>query len=258
MGGWTRACAATSIGRIRSRNEDAYLLLPEQRLYAVADGMGGHQRGDVAANLCISALRDWFTGRVADEAVHPLVQRVREMFHLGSRGEADLVAAVEFANRLIYDMAFESPALRGMGTTLVVAYFHGTTLFVAYSGDSRIYRLRKGRLVQLSVDHSLLNEYLRLRMIRPSEARSFPYKNVIMKALGLTDRGAFDFFTRRVQRDDLYLLCSDGLTDMVEDRDIQRILLGSGTLEERCHHLVEAAEEAGGHDNITAVLVGHE
>ncbi len=255
MGDRPEAWAESVVGRVRRRNEDAYLVLPEQGLYAVADGMGGHQRGDVAASVCVGALRDWFTGRVGDEAMNPLVRRVRDVFRLRSRGEADLLAAVEFANRLILDMASESEALAGMGTTLVAAYFHGATLFVVYSGDSRVYRLREGRLRQLSVDHSLLNEYLRLDMIRPSEARSFPYRNVILKAIGLSERAAMDFFKRRVRPGDLYLLCSDGLTDMLEDDVIRGILDGPGSLEDRGHRLVAAAEEAGGHDNITVVLV---
>lgn len=247
--------AESVVGRVRQRNEDTFLVLPEQLLFAVADGMGGHHRGDVASRVCVDALRDWFTGHVSDEAMNPLVRRVREVFGLRTRGEADLLAAVEFANRMIWDMASESEAMSGMGTTLVAAYFHGSTLFVVYSGDSRVYRLREGRLKQLSVDHSLLNEYLRLEMIRPSEARSFPYRNVILKAIGLSERASMDFFKRRVRRGDLYLLCSDGLTEMVEDEAISRILVGPGSLEDRGHRLVEAALEAGGHDNITVVLV---
>lgn len=247
--------ADSVVGHVRPRNEDAYLVLPEQSLYVVADGMGGHQRGDVASRICVEALRDWFTGRIGDEALNPLLQRVREVFGLRTRGEADLLAAVEFANRLILDMASTSESFTGMGTTLVAAYFHGSTLFVVYSGDSRIYRLRNGRLKQLSVDHSLLNEYLRLEIIRPSQVKSFPYRNVIMKAIGLSERAAMDFFKRRVREGDLYLLCSDGLTDMIPDEEIRRILLEPGSIEERGRRLVNAALDAGGQDNITVVLV---
>lgn len=250
-----QACAVSSVGRVRRRNEDAYLVLPERGLYAVADGMGGHQRGDVAANLCIGALRDWFAGGVEDEAMTPLLRRVWDVFGLRTRGERDLLAALEFANRLILTAASESGSMAGMGTTVVAAYFHGSTVFVVYSGDSRIYRLRGGRFRQLSRDHSLLNEYLRLEMIQPSEAKSFPYRNVILKAIGLSERAQVDFFRRRVLGGDLYLLCSDGLTDMLEDEAIREILLRPETLDERGRRLVAAAEEAGGHDNITVVLV---
>lgn len=253
--GLTAGCAATNVGRVRQRNEDAFLLMPEQDLYVVADGMGGHQRGDVAANLCVDAIRDWFTGKVGDDTVNRLAGAVQRLFGLKSPGETDLVAAVEFANRIIFDMSAASAAFRGMGTTLVAAYFHGSTLFVVFSGDSRIYRLRNGKLRQLSRDHSLLNEYLRLEMIKPSEARSFPHRNVIMKALGLKERAEMEFFRRRIVRGDLYVLCSDGLTDMVEDDEIERILTCGDPLQERCDALVDAALDAGGVDNVTVALV---
>jgi protein phosphatase len=251
----TQGVGVSHVGRVRARNEDAYLLMPEQALYVVADGMGGHQRGDVAANLCVDAIRDWFTGKVSDDTVNALGGAVQRLFGLKSPGETDLVAAVEFANRIIFDMSQASSSFRGMGTTLVASYFHGSQVFVVFSGDSRIYRLRKGNLRQLSRDHSLLNEYLRLEMIRPSDARSFPHRNVIMKALGLKERAEMEFFRRRTQRGDLYLLCSDGLTDMIEDDEIERILTGGGTLQERCDSLVEAALDGGGVDNVTVALV---
>jgi protein phosphatase len=228
--------------------------MPEQDLYIVADGMGGHQRGDVAANLCVDSIRDWFTGKVGDDMMTRLASAVGSLFGLRSPGETDLVAAIEFANRVIYEMSVASTAFRGMGTTLVATYFHGSTMFVAFSGDSRVYRMRGGRLRQLSRDHSLLNEYLRLEMIKPSDARAFPHRNVIMKALGLKERAELEFFRRRAQKDDLYLLCSDGLTDMIDDDEIARILERDGTLEDRCQRLVDAAMEAGGHDNITVLL----
>lgn len=250
----TRAFAATSVGRVRQRNEDAFLLMPEQNLYVVVDGMGGHQRGDVAANLCVEAIRDWFSGNVNNDTAGRVVNLVRGLFGLKSPGEMELVAAIEFANRIIYEMSAASTAFRGMGTTLVAGYFHGSTLFVVFSGDSRIYRLRGGRLKQLTHDHSLLNEYIRLDMIKPSEARTFPYRNVIMRALGLKERADIEFFRRRAEEGDLYLLCTDGLTDMIEDRLIADIMMSAGSLEERCQRLVDAAMEAGGLDNITVLL----
>lgn len=254
-GGRTRAVAVTDVGRVRSRNEDAFLLLPEQDLYVVADGMGGHQRGDVAAALCVDAVRDWFTGKVSDDTMTKVGNMVRGLLGRPTPGETDLVAAVEFANRIIFEMSSASAAFRGMGTTVVAGYFHGSTLFVVYSGDSRIYRLRNGILRVLSQDHSLLNEYLRLQMIHPSEARSFPHRNVIMKALGLRERADIDFFRRRTQPGDLYLLCSDGLNDMIEDERILQVLEEGDTLEERAQGLVDAALQAGGVDNVTVALV---
>ena len=253
--GLTRAFATTSVGRVRPRNEDAFLVMPGHDLYVVADGMGGHQRGDVAANLCVDSIRDWFTGKVSDARMNGVVGLVRTLFGLRSDGETDLVAAVEFANRVIFDMSNSSPSLRGMGTTLVSTYFHGGQVFVVFSGDSRVYRCREGRLRQLSRDHSLVNEYIRMEMIRPSEARAFPHRNVIMKALGLKEQAELEFFRRKAVRGDIYLLCSDGLTDMIDDDEIEGILAGGASdLEGACRRLIEAAMDAGGHDNITVLL----
>jgi len=232
--------------------------MPEKDLYVVADGMGGHQRGDVAATLCVDAIRDWFSGKVDSDVVKDIVARVRESHDIRNRREGNLLASVDFANRLIINTAMQSEVFRGMGTTVVAALFHGSTLFVVYSGDSRIYRYRSGRLSQLSRDHSLVNEYIRLKMIRPSDARSFPYRNVIMKALGLKEETDVDCFTRRARPCDEYLLCSDGLTDMVTDEEIKTILDGDGTLQERCRALIDVAMDAGGLDNITAMLVEYD
>ncbi len=251
----TRACALSDVGRVRTRNEDAFLLLPEQELYVVADGMGGHQRGDVAAALCVDSVRDWFTGKVSDDTMTRIGNAVRGLLGRPTPGETDLVAAIEFANRIIFEMSAASTAFRGMGTTVVAAYFHGSTLFVVFSGDSRIYRMRNGHLRVLSQDHSLLNEYIRLKMIHPSEARAFPHRNVIMKALGLRERADIEFFRRRTQPGDLYLLCSDGLNDMLEDHVIQDLLNQGGTLEAKTRRLVDAALQAGGVDNVTVSLV---
>jgi len=253
--GRTRAYALTDVGRVRTRNEDTFLLLPEQELYLVADGMGGHQRGDVASSLCSDAVRDWFTGKVSDDTMTRVGNAVRGLLGQPTPGETDLVAAIEFANRIIFEMSAASNAFRGMGTTVVAAYFHGATLFVVFSGDSRIYRLRNGNLRVLSQDHSLLNEYIRLQMIHPSEARSFPHRNVIMKALGLREAADIEFFRRRVQVGDIYLLCSDGLNDMLDDETIEGLLNDGGSIEERSRRLVDAALDAGGVDNVTVMLV---
>lgn len=246
------------VGNVRQRNEDAFLIMSDQELYLVADGMGGHQRGDVAANLCVDAVRDWFMGKVGDETVSLIEKAVRNIFGQHSPGEMDLISAVDFANRIIYDMSSSSSALQGMGTTVVSVYFNGPNMFVLFSGDSRLYRFRNGRLRQITKDHSLLNEYLRLQMIKPEDAAAFPHKNVIMKALGLKPRAEMEFFRRRAVKGDVYLLCSDGLTDMITDDAIEAILSRGGEIEDLCQDLIGAAMTSGGHDNITALLVGYD
>ncbi|MBP7126710.1 serine/threonine-protein phosphatase [Myxococcota bacterium] len=248
--------ARTDVGRVRNRNEDAYLVMPESGLYLVADGMGGHRRGDVAAGLCTDAVRDWFSRKVGPRSRDLVAGALTALGARTRPGERELLAALEYANRMIFEMSASSMNFRGMGTTVVGALFEGDTLFVVYSGDSRIYRLRKGRLEVLSRDHSLLNEYLRLKMIEPGDARSFPHRNVIMKALGLKEKAEVDFFRRKVQPGDLYLLCSDGLNDMLEDSLIRGILNDPDLdLEQRADRLVQRALEAGGVDNVTVLLV---
>lgn len=252
----TVGVASTSVGRVRSRNEDAFLLRPEHGLFVIADGMGGHQRGDVAARTCVEAIDQWFGGQVDPQVRSRLSDLVRGALGLRSRLETDLLAAIEHANRCIYDLGRSSSTHHGMGTTLVAGLFHGAQLFVVWSGDSRLYRFRAGRLRLVSRDHSLLNEYIRLRMVRPSEARAFPHRNVITKALGLKPHSEIEFLRRRVKPGDVYVLCSDGLNDMIEDARIAEVLNGPGTLSQRCDLLVQAALEAGGIDNVTVLMVG--
>ncbi len=256
MGGaGIRAAAATSVGRIRTRNEDAFLLRPDRNLYAIADGMGGHQRGDVAARICIDTIDGCFGDGEDPEIREALSKRDASPFRMRSLAEGDLLAAVEHANRMIFEKGRSSDTYHGMGTTLVSALFRGKQMFVVWSGDSRIYRLRNGRLRLVSHDHSLLNEYIKLQMIRPSEARMFPHRNVITKALGLRAHGDAEYLRRRVQAGDCYLMCSDGLNDMIDDGRIADILSGPGTLTERSEGLIQAALDAGGVDNVTVLLV---
>jgi protein phosphatase len=230
-------------------------MLPEHGVFVVADGMGGHQRGDLAANLCVDSIREWFTGTGRDEQRSFLGEMLRPLTDRRPREERDLVASIEYANRLIFDMASSNPALRGMGTTIVSMVVRKASMFVVYSGDSRIYRLRGRSFRQVSTDHSLLNEYIRLDMIRPADARNFPHRNVIMKALGLKAQADIEIFRRRTRPGDLYLLCSDGLNDMIEDAEIRFILERGGSLQERCDALILAALDAGGVDNVTVMLV---
>jgi protein phosphatase len=249
-----RVAAATSVGRVRTRNEDAFLLRPDLGLFVVADGMGGHLRGDVAARTCVETIDAWFSDALPSEVRELMSRGVRAASGLRSAAEIELLAAVELANRHIYDKGRASPTHRGMGTTLVSALFRGAQMFAVWSGDSRIYRLREGRLRLVSKDHSLLNEYIKLHMVRPAEAREFPHRNVITKALGLRGRADVEFLRRRVRSGDCYLMCSDGLNDMIDDQRIAEVLSGPGTLGERCEALIDAALDAGGVDNVTVLL----
>lgn len=268
------AWAESSVGRVRRRNEDAYLMLPEKSFYLVADGMGGHRRGDLASQICIDSVREFLSG-----SARKTIMSFRKMLELDGRAawEKNICAAIEYANRKIYKASLANRELAGMGTTVVSAGFNGNELFAVWCGDSRLYRFRDGVLTQVSEDQSLVNQYLKAGMLTPAQARVFPHRNVILQALGLNDHFQYEWLREATAPGDLYLLCTDGLNDMITDDTIAGILadfaLGCGTapgldvsddqllddagdrLCSACHALVEAALEAGGLDNVTVMLL---
>jgi protein phosphatase len=244
----------TDVGRKRPHNEDAYLLLPEEQLYCVADGMGGHASGEVASRLAVEEMAEFFrlTGR-DEEATWPF-----KLDPARSYDENRLVTAVKLANLRIHERAQTDARLRGMGTTLVATSFPkgGSTLLVGHVGDSRVYLYRAGLLRQVTEDHSLLNDYLRTKRLTPEEVQAFPHKNVIVRALGMKPSVEVDLIREELRDGDLVLLCCDGLSGMVPDARIADILRASrGDLRLAAQTLVDAANAAGGIDNITCVLV---
>jgi protein phosphatase len=244
----------TDVGRKRPHNEDAYLLLPEENLFCVADGMGGHASGEVASRLAVEEMAEFFRLTGADEeATWPY-----KMDPARSYDENRLLTAVKLANLRIHERAQADAKLRGMGTTLVAASFPkgGRTLLVAHVGDSRVYLFRGGAIRQLTEDHSLLNDYLRTKKLTPAEVDTFPHKNVIVRALGMKPTVEVDLVREEVEDGDVVLLCCDGLSGMVPDARMAEILHAShGDLRLAAQALVDAANEAGGVDDITTVLV---
>ncbi len=249
----------TDVGLVREGNEDCLLAHPAAGLYVVADGMGGHNCGEVASQFAVEAMMAFYdsediTQRVKDahkQAVKQLPKSSRDpSFHA-----LRLRKAAESANISVYRLSQQHEALRDMGTTVVAAAFSGSRLYVANVGDSRVYRMRRGELVQLTEDHSLVNEYLKMNMLRPEDVESFPYKNVIVRAVGLHERVTVDVTWSTVKPGDQILLCSDGLTDLVKDDAIAHVLSTSATPDEATAKLVECAKDAGGHDNISALLI---
>jgi len=242
-------------GLVRERNEDAYLCLPEKGLFVVADGMGGHNRGDVASKMCVEAIRDWVVGKVAPSPLDgsddiPLCADARRVSPRKLLGES-----IQYANQRVFRASETTEGLRGMGTTVVALLLSGKMAFIANCGDSRAYRFRNHTLLQMTKDHSLVAEYLRLHLLTKASARHFPYRNVVTKALGLSSEASFDIRAHRICDRDLFLLCSDGLTEMVDDRKLKFLLLQNDDLEVLSNKLIEAALKAGGTDNITVVLV---
>jgi len=225
-------------GRVRKRNEDSLLVMPERSLFAVADGMGGHRGGAVASSLAIDALQDAFDreafeGRVQSSGNVP--RRARE-----------LAAAVHMTNECVRSMAFADRELSDMGTTLVAARFspNKQRLYVGHVGDSRCYRLRQGKLRQLTTDHTMA-----------SLGVKGPSANHLYQAIGVSPGLAIDLIVDKPQDDDIYVLCSDGLSKMVTDDELRDTLLENEDLETALYTLIEAANDRGGNDNVTVIIV---
>ena len=226
-----RVGASTDVGRARERNEDAYLSSPP--LYAVADGLGGHRGGDVASTLAL---------RVLAEIAKP-----------GMWGQ--LSEQIREANRAILEQARDDRALSGMGTTITAAFMDEDELHLAHVGDSRAYLLRSGELSPLTEDHTLVRRMVQEGKISPQEAEHHPQRNIVVRALGVDDPVEVDEITVAVQKGDRVLLCSDGLYSMVPDDRIQRTLESTPDPQEATAALVDQANDAGGLDNITVVIL---
>ena len=228
--------AHTDTGRRRRRNEDAFVCEPP--LFAVADGMGGAQAGEVASRLAADSLREL---------------RERELGDLSSPEQT--VELIREANRRVYAYSSANASARGMGTTMTVALVEGSVVTIGHVGDSRAYLLRDDQLTQLTQDHSLVAELVRSGRLSPKEAESHPRRSVITRALGTESDVEVDVFSLRAQDGDLFLLCSDGLTSMVSDEEIARLLVSArASLDDAGKKLIAAANQAGGEDNITVVL----
>ena len=249
---------------MREGNEDALMVLDDESLYVVADGMGGHSAGEVASAFTIEALRAFYLSADITKKVRAAHRRSvkawRDAGGLGTAPDASfhslrLRKAVESANMSVYRLAQQHEQLRDMGTTCVAVAFVGGKVFVANVGDSRVYMVRGGKLIRLTEDHSLLNEYLKMNLLQPDEVESFPYKNVIVRALGLQDQVTVDITTATMRFGDQVLLCSDGLTDLVRDEEIRVVMAESPSAESACYRLADLAKARGGHDNITTLVV---
>lgn len=223
----------TDAGRKRRRNEDAFVIEPP--LFAVADGMGGAQAGEVASRLAAAAFREFHE---ADQ-LEP-EERVR--------------AIIQEANRRIYERAHRDAEASGMGTTITAALLENGLVSLGHVGDSRAYRVRAGHLEQLTEDHSLVADLMRSGRLTPEEAEAHPQRSVITRALGTDPEVDVDTFTVEAGPGDVFLLCSDGLTSMVADEDILELIAGARSLEEAAKALVKAANKSGGEDNVTVVL----
>jgi PPM family protein phosphatase len=245
-----RASGGTDPGKKRSNNEDSYLLDDELRLYAVADGIGGSEGGEVASRIAVETLH---------RALPDLLGVRDRTPPTGIGKNADprafaLQQGVVLANRGIREAREKTAGLSGMGTTLTAVLLGKGRATVAHVGDSRAYLFRSGKLTQLTNDHALVAEQVRAGLITPEQARMSPYRHVITRALGIEDEVRADVAQHAVQKDDRFLLCTDGLTEMVDDAGIGGIL-ATVAPSEAVSRLIAAANDRGGVDNITAVVV---
>lgn len=233
---------ASDIGLVRLKNEDVWAQLPDEGVYLLADGMGGHKAGDVAASETVFHLCKTikYEKQHAEKSLQEWIRFLDE--------------TIRTANRNVYQMSVDDPSLEGMGTTLCVALIEGNTLITAHVGDSRIYRVRKGRLTQLTQDHSLKDELIRRGELDESLALSFPHKNVITRAIGTQESVTPEVHTYEIEPSDLYFLCSDGLSDTMLDAQIVDIIEESETITEAVDTLILEAKKNGGSDNITIVM----
>jgi protein phosphatase len=229
----------TDTGRVRSNNEDTFMLDPEMVYCLVADGMGGAAAGEMASLIFAQTTAELFScPKPATE--QELVDRVQ--------------AAFRDANDRILDHVASHPEHKGMGCTAELLAFTDTGFVVGHMGDSRTYRLRQGSLKQLTKDHSLVQDQIDQGLITEEQARSHRMRNIILRAVGVRPSPALDTLRGPIFSGDLFLLCSDGLTDLIEDREILRVLLPDGHIASKADQLVEMANAAGGKDNITVVL----
>ena len=241
----TELFAAVDPGRARSNNEDSVAIDPSVSLAVLADGMGGYNAGEVASNMATTFIRAELGRWLREASSQASDAEVRRAMDI----------CVDNANRAIFNAANSNPQYAGMGTTLVVAVFRDTRLMLGHVGDSRCYRLRAGRLQQITRDHSLLQEQIDAGLITPEQAAFSVNKNLVTRAVGVEDTVLLETHQHEVLPDDLYLLCSDGLSDMLPDAGIGQLLMSSETLEGRSRALIAAANEAGGKDNISVIVV---
>ncbi|MBI4502566.1 MAG: Stp1/IreP family PP2C-type Ser/Thr phosphatase [Gemmatimonadetes bacterium] len=230
----------TDVGIIRSGNEDNYLMRPDEGLFIVADGMGGHAAGEVASEMAVTIIGQELTGASGqpDEAV---AERIRHAIHE--------------ANQAIFQRTLTEVDKRGMGTTATSMILNGIHYLIGQVGDSRAYLYRDGRLVQLTKDHSYVQEQVDAGYLTPEQARTHPYSNVITRCVGANSEVVPDVYLGTLRVNDIFLLASDGLTGMLEDQDLQTAIETNAAPQEVVEMLIAEANRRGGLDNITAIVL---
>ncbi len=237
-------CTRTDPGLARENNEDSVTFDEPVRLAILADGMGGYNAGEVASGMATTFIKSELGRWLSQAGRHANTREVRLAMEI----------CVDNANRSIFNAANSNPQYSGMGTTLVVGVFQDERLLLGHIGDSRCYRLRGAEFAQITKDHSLLQEQMDAGLITPEQAATSSNKNLVTRALGVEDAVLLEVNEHRVDPGDIYLMCSDGLSDMVDDQGIAQILGTDAPLEQKVAQLVDAANANGGRDNISVLL----
>ena len=245
------ACCS-NVGKVRKHNEDTIVGDESLRLVVLADGMGGYQAGEIASQIAVDTIVSEMSNQL--EKQQALNNRVVDKGYHHST--ILLEQAILKANQIVYETASQQANYQGMGTTVVAALFNEDFVSIAHIGDSRLYRLRSGELQSITTDHSVLQELIECGFYTPEQARTSPNRNLVTRALGVGNTVSVEIQEHKIQPDDLYLLCSDGLSDMLDNKNIHQILLDNkqATLDEISHLLIDAANEKGGVDNISVVI----
>lgn len=247
-----KVAGKTDVGKKRGTNEDSYGIDKKLGLFVVADGMGGHAAGEIASKMAIDVIMDYIKRTVSSN--EPYLTGFNSRY---SRTGNRLSSAVILANQLISDTATNRQDWQGMGTTLVAAWLpdpNSPLLSIAHVGDSRAYLLRHGDLRQLTTDHSLVEEQIKLGLISREEAYTSSIRNMITRALGFRERVNIDIIETEIESGDKLLLCSDGLNGMLSDKQILNVLQLTGSIDKACEQLIKSANEKGGKDNITVII----
>lgn len=237
-------CLRTDPGLARENNEDSVALDEPVRLGILADGMGGYNAGEIASGMATTFIKSELGRWLSQAGRHANAREVRRAMEI----------CVDNANRSIFNAANSNPHYSGMGTTLVLGVFQDGKLLLGHIGDSRCYRLRGGVIAQITKDHSLLQEQMDAGLITPEQAATSSNKNLVTRALGVEDAVLLEVNEHRVEPGDIYMMCSDGLSDMVDDEGIARILGNDAPLEQKVGQLVDAANANGGRDNISVLV----
>ena len=246
-----KAYGLTHVGRQRQHNEDSFLVADEAKLFLVADGMGGHAAGEIASRIAVDSISEFILHTKEDDGTWP--HAYDEHY---KRSTNRLMAAVRMANTRVLEAMRKDARLRGMGTTVVACLADDDTMSVAHVGDSRAYLIRDDQLSRITNDHSWVFEQVQAGMLTEAEAEKHPLRNVITRALGGALRSTPTPRRSTAKPGDVYLLCSDGLTGMVPEDEILRVVTANDDdLEKACQELIDTANERGGLDNVTAILV---